>query len=386
MPLKNQSSKFSLSRDHTYLNCAYMSPLLKSVEKAGLEGIKMKRSPGKVKTEDFFTTTDRVRTAYGKLIQAPAQQIALIPSVSYGMAAVLKNLTIHSSQNIIVAEGQFPSNVYPWMRLQADTGARVHFIEAPPTKIKRGQQWNDRIVESIQTNTRLVALGNIHWADGTIFDLEAIRKRTREVGAWLVIDGTQSVGALPFDVRKIQPEALICAGYKWLMGPYATGVAYFSPELNKGVPVEENWINRLHSENFVGLVKYQSDYQPGALRYDVGERSNFILTPMLLAALRQVQEWKPANIQAYCDRITQREIARLRSYGFWIEEDVWRSKHLFGIRLPDQVSLADVQKKLAKEKISVSFRGDAIRVSPHVYNTEKDIKKLADVLITSQRS
>lgn len=381
MPLANQRTKFTLARDHTFLNCAYMSPLLKSVEQAGMEGIRFKRNPGYMKASDFFDGTEKVRAAFARLIHAPAQQIAMIPSVSYGMAVVMKNLSIRNDQHIIVADGQFPSNVYPWLRVQADTGARVRIIDPPPTREHRGRQWNARILESINHQTRLVALGNIHWADGTLFDLQAIRQRTREVAAWLVIDGTQSVGALPFDVRAVQPEALVCAGYKWLLGPYAMGMAYYAPELNGGIPVEENWISRVNSEDFTGLVNYQPEYQPGALRYDVGERSNFVLTPMMLAALKQVLAWKPSAIQRYCQHITQQEVMRLRQHGFWVEEEAWRAHHLFGIRLPADIPLEKARKKLARAKISVSFRGDAIRVSPHLYNTTRDIKTLSDALL-----
>jgi selenocysteine lyase/cysteine desulfurase len=201
------------------------------------------------------------------------------------------------------------------------------------------------------------------------------------VGSLLVIDGTQSVGALPFDVEQIQPDALICGGYKWLMGPYSLGLAYYGPYFNDGKPVEENWINRKRSENFAALVNYQNEYQPGALRYEVGEHSNFILIPMLLAALKQINAWKPKNIQQYCSKIASGAIAELRERGFWIEEENNRANHLFGVRLPEGIDRDRLKNRLQKNNISVSFRGDAIRVSPNVYNRESEMRKLAQVLI-----
>ncbi|MDZ7647737.1 MAG: hypothetical protein U5K54_11465 [Cytophagales bacterium] len=113
-------------------------------------------------------------------------------------------------------------------------------------------------------------------------------------------------GRYHLDIKEIRPDALICGGYKWLMGPYSLGLAYYGEYFDQGIPVEENWINRLHSENFAGLVNYESDYQPGALRYEVGEHSNFILVPMLLEALEQINQWKPVNIQKYCAAITKK--------------------------------------------------------------------------------
>jgi selenocysteine lyase/cysteine desulfurase len=381
--LSLQRSKFSLPKESTYLNCAYMSPLLKSVEKAGMEGIKRKRNPFSITPSDFFTDTEKLRAEFAKLINVSnKKRIALVPSVSYGMANVVKNLRIERGDNIVVAAEQFPSNYYPWHKLCAEQGSNLKAISPPLILNGRGKEWNERILNSIDTKTKLVALGHVHWADGTLFQLADIRKRTKEVGALLIIDGTQSVGALPFDVSVIQPDALICGGYKWLMGAYSLGYAYYSEYFDQGKPVEENWINRLDSENFSGLVNYQNEYQPGALRYEVGEHSNFILVPMGIAALKQINQWKPKNIQHYCAKISNEAIAKLRERGFWIEDEKYRGMHLFGIRLPERIDQEKLKLRLKRNKISVSFRGDAIRVSPNVYNTEAELTRLANVLMS----
>lgn len=377
----NQKNKFSLSGDTTYLNCAYMSPILKEVENAGIEGIKAKRNPAKVSSQDFFTTTEKVRDQFAKLINSKeSKRVVIIPSASYGLATVAKNLKAGKSDNIVVAAEQFPSNVYSWLQLQKENGVTIKSIAPPDSFVERGKKWNERILEAIDLQTKMVAIGNVHWADGTLFKLEEIRKRTTEVGALLVIDGTQSVGALPFDVQKIQPDALICAGYKWLLGPYSIGLAYYGNYFDDGKPIEENWINRLNSEDFSGLVNYQDRYQPGSLRYEVGEHSNFILVPMLLAALKQVNQWKPKNIQNYCDAISKKAIKELQEADYWIEDENFRGKHLFGVRLPASKNIEMIKSKLKKNKISVSVRGNAIRIAPHVYNSEKDLMKLVNVL------
>jgi selenocysteine lyase/cysteine desulfurase len=380
--LSQQRSKFSLPLGSTYLNCAYMSPLLKSVEKAGMEGMKRKRNPFAISPNDFFEDTEKLRAEFAKLIHVQdKKRIVVIPSVSYGMANVVNNLKINASDNIIVATEQFPSNYYPWHKLSIEKGFQVKAIAPPLVLEGRGRNWNEKILNSIDAKTKLVALGHVHWADGTLFHLQEIRKRTREMGALLVIDGTQSVGALPFDASIIQPDALICGGYKWLMGPYSLGLAYYGEYFDNGNPLEENWINRLNSENFAGLVNYQNEYQPGALRYEVGEHSNFILVPMLLAALKQLNLWKPKNIQEYCAKISSKAISQLRENDFWIEDEKNRGQHLFGIRLPERIDKEKLKLRLQKNKISVSFRGDAIRVSPNVYNTEAEMLKLAKVLM-----
>jgi selenocysteine lyase/cysteine desulfurase len=361
-----------------------MSPLLKSVEKKGIEGILRKRNPAAVSGEDFFSGSEKIRREFSKLINSEANRIVLVPSVSYGMANVVKNIRVSKSDNLIVVAEQFPSNYYPWLRLQEETGAKLRVIAPPEELANRGKVWNQRLLEAIDKNTKLVAVGNVHWADGTWFNLPAIRKRTKEVGALLVIDGTQSVGALPFDVNEIQPDALICAGYKWMMGPYSLGLAYYGAYFDDGEPVEENWINRLHSENFAGLVHYQTNYQPGALRYEVGEHSNFILLPMLLEAIKQINLWKPKAIQQYCANITRKPISILQDAGYWIEDELYRGHHLFGVRFPATINQNKIREGLQKNRISVSFRGDAIRVSPNVYNSEAEVMKLVRVLLSGK--
>ena len=374
-------SKFTIPEKVTYLNCSYMSPMLKSVEKAGIRGVRMKRNPAEVPAESFFTDSEILRKEYAKLIHVnDPRRIVIIPSVSYGLASVAKNINISRHQHIIVAAEQFPSNYYPWQRVCDDSGAQMKIVTPPNTLVGRGKIWNERLLESIDKNTRAVAIANTHWADGTKFDLIAIRKRTSEVGALLIIDGTQSVGALPFDVSKIKPDALICAGYKWLLGPYSIGLGYYGEYFDSGKPIEENWINRLNSEDFSGLVIYQPDYQPGSLRYEVGEHSNFILLPMMLKAIEQINKWGVENIQQYCSAISQLAVEPLREKGFWIEDENYRGGHLFGVRIPKELSVEKIKTALFKNKVFVSFRGDAIRVSPNVYNHERDMKKFANIL------
>lgn len=378
--ISNQRSKFSLPSSGTYLNCAYMSPLLKSVERAGLKGLLRKRNPMKISPADFFSETEELRGQFARLINLKeTKRIVIVPSVSYGMATVAKNIKISSGENIIVAAEQFPSNYYTWHELAKENNADLKIISSIDG-MGRGKVWNERILEAINSKTKVVALGHVHWADGTLFQLAKIRKRTKEVGALLVIDGTQSVGALPFDVQKLQPDALVCGGYKWLMGPYSFGLAYYGSYFDQGKPIEENWINRKHSENFAGLVNYQDEYQPQALRYEVGQHSNFVYVPMMLAALKQINQWKPENIQQYCEKISANAIDQLRQAGCWIEDINYRAHHLVGLRLPQHINKKKLSAALKKNKIAVSFRGEAIRVAPHLYNSEADMLKLASVI------
>ena len=377
--MRCQKTKFILSKKITYLNCAYMSPMLKKVEKAGVKGIKQKRKPYHITPIDFFKTSDLVKKRFSSIIDCKNHnRIAIIPSASYGLANVVNNISIKEKDEIILLDEQFPSNVYPWLNLKERSKAKLVFIKRPDTLIDSGKKWNEEILAAITNKTKVVTIGNIHWACGTLFDLIAIRKKTAEVGALLIIDGTQSIGALPLSIEKIQPDALICAGYKWLMGPYSIGVAYYGNYFDKGIPIEDNWINRRGSENFSGLINYNDKYGELASRYNVGEQSNFILLPMLLAGLNQIESWGVKNIQDYCENLISEEIKKVNQKKYWIEKENYRANHLFGIKqLDNKVNLIE---KLKSKKISVSIRGDKIRVSPHVYNDKREIKKLFECL------
>ena len=354
-----------------------MGPLLKSSQEAGLEGMAKKRFPYQVTVEDFFEPADMLRNSFAQLIHCnEPNRIVIVPSVSYALANVAKNLEINAGENIVLINEQFPSNVYPWKRVADEKKAEIRFVSSPKSFQNRGKVWNESILETIDNQTRLVSMEQIDWADGTLFDLEAIRKRTREVGALLVIDGTQSVGAFPFDQNKIQADMLVCGAYKWLLGPYAIGLAYYGEYFDDGTPIEESWMNRLGSEQFSSLVNYVDQYQEGALRYEVGEHSKFIQIPMLLKSLEQIRDWGVSNIQQYCQNLNQDALGQLSDWGYHIEEEAFRSPHLVGVRIPEGVSLDRLKNSLDRENIIVSMRGDAIRLSFHLYIEKRDIEKL----------
>lgn len=374
---------FSIPEGEHYLNCAYMGPLSRRVQKAGIAGIARKANPGAIAARDFFEQSDVLRGLFARLINAPdPARIAIQPAASYGIATIARNTHCASGQNIVIAGEQFPSNVYAWRRLCRRTGAELRTVP-PPRSERRGESWNAELLEAIDPGTAVVALPQVHWTDGTRFDLERIGKRAREHGAALVVDATQSIGAHPFDLRLIHADAVVCAGYKWLLGPYAIALTYIGQRYDDGEPLEETWIARADSENFQGLINYHDDYQPGAIRYDVGERSNFILVPMMIAALEQILEWRPDRIQEYCAALMRDVVAEASTLGFRVEHEPWRGAHLFGLRTPAHLDLAALQQSLQRQRVSASLRGSALRVSPNVYNDAGDAHALLEVLRAS---
>ncbi|MEM7185941.1 MAG: aminotransferase class V-fold PLP-dependent enzyme [Bacteroidota bacterium] len=382
MSLNDQRHLFNLSSEITYLNGAYMSPQLRSVEALGVAQLQKKSRPDQITVPHFFEDKERLRSSFAQLIHTnDPQRIAIIPSVSFGIGTALKNIPFERGDEIVVLEEQFPSNFYAWKQLEAEQGVVVTTISAPPIAQGRAQHWNEQILEAISSQTKCVALPQVHWADGTRFDLPSVRQRTNDVGAYMVVDGTQSVGAMPFSVEKIKPDALICAGYKWLMGAYGLGVAYYGERFDNGLPLDNNWMNHEGANDFANLVNYNTRLKPKAARYDIGESSNFILVPMLAEGIQQLLKWTPESIQDYCRSISTGALEQLRDSPYFVENEAHRGHHLFGIYLPDNSAMPGIKEKLASKGIFVSYRGNAIRISPHVYNTKTDMEKLVSCFV-----
>jgi selenocysteine lyase/cysteine desulfurase len=378
--MKCQKELFRLPDGIHYLNCAYMAPLLKSAEEKGIEGLRKKRDPTSIRPVDFFTEVNEVRRGFSEIAHCHPSQVAVMTSVSYGMNSVIRNIPYRSGQHALTISEEFPSCYYTAQRWCRTHGAELKIVARKEDLPRKGEEWNSRILEAIQSDTAFLVMASVHWMNGTKFDLEQIGKRCREVGARLIIDGSQSVGALPLDVEKYRIDALICAGYKWLMGPYSTALAYIHEDFNEGIPLEESWMTRPNAERFEKLTEYAEGYRPGAIRFDVGQSSNFITIPMMNESLSQLLRWGIPEIQEYCSRLAEPLIQAFHAKDLPVEDIAYRAGHLLGLQLPGSVNGDTLLKELQGRKVFVSLRGSNIRISINVFNTEADIEQLIDAL------
>lgn len=373
-PLPSQRHLFDLPRDVAWLNCAYMSPLMNAAVAAGEAGIRRKSRPWHLSPPDFFSESEHARALFARLVGASADDVAIVPSASYGIAVAAANLPVGPGQEIVVLEDQFPSNVYAWQRKAADSGASLRIVRRAEAAAGTGLDWTSAIEAAIGARTAVVALPHCLWTDGSLVDLVRIGESVRAAGAALVLDITQSAGALPFDVAAVKPDFMVAACYKWLLGPYSLGFLYAAPHRQDGRPIEENWITRAGSEDFARLVDYAADYQPGARRYDMGERSSFHLMPVAVAALEQILDWGVGRIAATLSARNRAIVERAAALGFTALPDSCRAGHFLGIRRPGGVP-EGLLAKLAERQVYVSVRGDSIRVTAHVYNDDEDIER-----------
>jgi selenocysteine lyase/cysteine desulfurase len=376
--LPPQRHLFDIPDDVAFLNCAYMSPLPKASIAAGARGLARKAQPWTIAPDDFFTGSEAVRARFAALINAKPDDVAFAPAVSYGMAQAAANIALTKSQTVVTLAEQFPSNVYPWMDLAERTGARFISVPRPAD-----DDWTAVLLAAIDQSTGVVAVPHCHWTDGGLIDLAAVGAACRRLGAVFCVDGTQSVGALPFDVARIDPDYLAVASYKWLLGPYSFGFLYVAPRRQGGRPIEHNWIARQNSEDFAGLVNYQRAFQDGARRFDVGERSNFALMPVAEASLALIADWGVPRILATLTARTEAIAERARDeFGIKSAPADRRAGHYLGLRFAGGVP-ADLPARLAAEHVHVSVRGSAMRVTPHLWTTDADVEKLFAVLKAS---
>jgi selenocysteine lyase/cysteine desulfurase len=382
--LENQRHLFDIPRDVAYLNCAYMSPLMRQVRDAGLRGLERKCHPWEITARDFFTGSESLRAAFAELVHARPDDVAIVAAASYGVSLAAANLPLSRGQAVLVVEDQFPSNYYPWLERAREAGASLHTVPRPADG-----DWTRAVLEAIHdrgNRIAIAALPQCHWTDGGLFDLVAVSRACRDLGIFLSLDVTQSAGAAPLDVGSLEPDFLTAATYKWLLGPYSLGLVYVSERWQReGRPLEQNWIHRRGAQDFARLVDYQDAYADGARRFDVGERSNFALVPAAEAAIRQILEWGVENISETVAVLTDRVEEVARAMGLEPVPRERRAPHYLGIKLKDRLP-PSLPEALAREKVYVSIRGSSIRVTPHLYNDERDCDRLLEALETALRS
>jgi len=374
MLLASQRHLFDVPDEVVYVNTANLSPLLHSVRDAGRRGLDVRGRPWTITPQDWFRDVEALRDRAARLLQTSAAHVALVPATSYGLAIAARNLPLDPGDRVLVLAGEYPSNYYTWQRATQESGAELVVISREP-----GQDWASAILDKLDDQTAVVAVPNVHWTDGALVDLDAIAPRVRDAGAALVIDASQSLGAMQIDLSSLQPDFVVAVGYKWLLGPFSVGYLYVAGQHLNGRPLEENWILRDGSEDFAALVDYTDQYLPGARRYDVGQRTNFGLVPMAIAALDQLLAWGVPNIAHTLQAVTDQITDRAANLGLPAPPRHTRGPHMLGLPIPRGTGTR-LLNVLHDAGVSASVRGSALRLSPHLHTTDDDIDRLTTAL------
>ena len=370
MPLENQSHLFDMEDGVTYLNAASYTPLPRTTYEAGLKGLARKYRPWAMNGAEPAAEAERVRGLYGGLISAPARDVAIVSSTSYGVAVMAKNLPVSAGQEIVVITDQFPSNIFSWRYLAEETGAILKVVPWP-----EDGNWTPNVLDAIGPNTAIATLPPCHWADGTRLDLVAIGERCRKIGAAFCIDATQTAGAMPMDMDEIQPDFMVASAYKWLLCPYTLAFLYVAPHRQNGTPLEQHRWNMADVQAEATEVEYPKEFADGAGRFDMGERNNFINMPMAVASLEQLTAWTPVAIQDTLRGLTNlaAELARERDWKVVPDEN--RVGHFLGVR-PTSQPPSDIGAQMKAKGFHISLRGgNSIRIAPYLFNDANDIRR-----------
>ena len=366
-----QRHLFDIPDDVAYFNVAYNGPQLRRTTEVLARSVASKGHPWERTAADFFADADTLRTRAASVLGGDADGYAIVPSASYGLAAAANAVQprLARGERIVVVAEEFPANYYCWLRVAAETGARVEVVPKPADG-----DWTRALLAHIDAGVRVVAAAPCHWTDGARVDLVAVGRACRDVGAMLTVDATQALGAAPLALDEIRPDFLVAAGYKWLLFPYGISLLYVGEGWRDARTLEQSWLAREEAENFAGLTRYTDRLRSGARRFDVSEACTSML-PGAIAALEQLGAWSIAAIAESLQAINGRIADHLGSRGFAVADAALRMPHMFGAQLPPGYR-GDFVGALRERRVFVSQRGESVRFAPHLHIDANDLARL----------
>jgi selenocysteine lyase/cysteine desulfurase len=376
--LASQRALFEMPRHICYLNSASYSPLPLRTQQAGRAAVGRKGTPWTLDAAFANGQHERARAAAARLINADPADIALIPSISYGVATAAKVLTIDRGTRVIVLENDHSSPVLEWQTRADAQGFVVETVCRPDDG-----DWTSAVLAAIERSgappVSLASISSVHWSDGGLIGIEKVAAALRQRGASFLIDATHSAGVLTMDVRRIDPDFVIFPTYKWLLGPYGRAFLYMARRHQGGTPLEQTSFGRrdVRAENEVYFadVSYVAD----ARRFDMGERDHFISMEMASIGMEMMAQWGQAAITQRLLMLTDRIAEGVRDIGVIVPERRVRAPHILSLGFEDGMP-AGLVEGLATEDIYVAARLRRMRISPHVFNDEADADRFVAAL------
>lgn len=376
--LASQRALFEMPRHICYLNSASYSPLPLKTMEAGRAAMGRKGTPWTLDGSFAGGQHERARTAAARLIHADAADVALIPSISYGVATAAKILTIDRGARVLVLENDHSSPVLEWQARAAAQGFVVETVRQP-----EDGDWTSAVLEAIErsgaTPVSLASISSVHWSDGGLIDIDKVGASLRRHGARFLIDATHGVGVLAMDVQRLDPDFVIFPTYKWLLGPYGRAFLYVAKRHQAGIPLEQTAGARrdVRAENDV----YFADlgYVADARRFDMGERDHFISLEMASIGLEMMADWGAEAVVQRLAMLTKRIADGVRDIGVSVPEQRVRAPHILSLGFRGGMP-ANLVAALAGEDIYVAARLGRMRISPHVFNDETDVDRLVAAL------
>lgn len=354
---------FALPVDMLYLDSAAHGPPLHAVRSAALVALQESTTSWLGGTH-WRADVERVRALAARLFDDNADAVAMIPSAAYGLSVAARNIPLQAGQSVLVLEGQFPSNLLPWRRRCAEVGASLVVARR-----EEGQGWTAAVMDALDAHLQVavLALPQAHWRDGSLLDLARIADRARARGARLVLDLSQSLGAMPVDLSTWQPDFVVAVGYKWLLGGYGLAWLWAAPQWrDHGQPLEQGWMANDHDALWQSGSRGDVRPLPGARRFDAGGVCDAMRLAMAEAALGQVLAWGVAAIAEQLQRRTAALDHALERHGLGALRTLDHVPHICGVQLPPQRADA-VVRGLSDARIVCTVHNGCVRIAPHLH-------------------
>jgi selenocysteine lyase/cysteine desulfurase len=304
--------------------------------------------------------------------------VALISSVSYGVATAAKLLEPTKGSRVLLLEDDHSSPVLEWM-----TRAEAEQFVAEVVKRPADGDWTTALLNAIArpgvAPVSLASISSVHWSDGGALDLDRVGTALKACGAALLVDATQAAGVIPLDVRTLDPDFLVFPTYKWVLGPYGRAFLYIAKRHQDGTPIEQTGFGRrgVNSEQITYLA--DTSFVAGARRFDMGERDHFISIEMASIGMEMVADWGAEAIRERLAWLTDRLADGLGNLGIAVPDRRVRAPHILSLSFPRGMPEGFVAR-LAQENVHVAARIGRMRVSPHVYNDEEDVDRFVTIL------
>ena len=371
--LPSQRALFDIPREVCYLNAAAWSPLPVAVQEAGRRGAARKGRPWTIDQAFAAQQHERARAAAAGLINADANDVALISSVAYGVATAAKGLSVPAGSRVLVLQDDHSSPVLEWL-----TRAREGAFEVETVNRPADGDWTAAILAAIERRgappLAVASFSSVHWSDGGMVDLDMVRASLGKHGAAMLIDATHAAGVLTMDVRRLDPDFVIFPTYKWLLGPYGRAFLYVAKRHQDKAPLEQTAYGRRAVKAEQAVYFTDTRYVADARRFDMGERDHFISLEMASVGMEMVADWGAAAIRDRLAMLTGRLADRLSALDVAIAPSRVRAPHVLCLSFPRGMPEGLIER-LAKEQVYVAARLGRMRISPHVYNDEADVDR-----------
>ena len=366
--------------DATYLNLAGQSPMPKVSLRAIQSAIADKKYPHHRTDSVFYEVPNRIRANIAQFIGAKSEEIAVTTGASAGVIAVAYALDWKAGDEVIVAAKEFPLQYTIWKPMEERVGLKVKIV-SPRDRFLDA----DDLIGALTPRTRLVSVSHVRFDDGSLLDAKRLAAACHAQGALLLLDVSQSCGAVPMNVREFGADFIVCAGYKWLFGPFGTGFFWIKHELlSRVLPAPFYWMAVAGSDNFAKLDFANPQPEDSAKRWDAPEWAshfNFNLAGFD-ASIEFVLHMGAETVERHNRELIELMFARLPKDRCVPASPLDAAKRgpygCFAARTPEKT--VALYHKLGAENVIVSLREGNIRVSPHLYNTERDIDRLIAVV------